>query len=143
MRIFIIILLSAGVLSCNSDPPIAPNPAEDLVGSWQPDNMNFPFFAADRLSHYLLDGNIDSLTAQARLQTVRTVADAFSEFERIRITEIKSDGTYIDTEGGVGRWAVDLRSRVLNLVDASGRQLKYGIHQSSLESYSKTSTQNA
>lgn len=101
------------MLSCLSKPPIVPNPAEDLVERWQPDNMSFSFFAADRLSHYQLDGNIVSLTAQTRLQAGRTVADASSEFEGIRITEIKSDGANIDTEGGVGQWPVVLRWRVL------------------------------
>lgn len=138
MRIFIITLLILSVLACGSDPPIAPNPAEDLVGSWQPDNMNFPYFASDRLTYYLIDENIDSLTAQVRLQAARAIADAYVIFERVRIVEIRRDGTYVDTEGRVGKWSVELQPEFLHLVDSEGRQLTYSVSQHSIDYFEKS-----
>lgn len=138
MRIFIITLLSLGVLACGTDPTFAPNPAEDLIGQWQATEMGFSYIFSGRLSYYLLDKNIDSLQVQARLQAARAIADTFVVFERVRITEFKEDGTYTDTEGGVGRWNVESRGNyLLNLVDSRGRQIEYGIHQSNFDYFEK------
>ncbi|MCE2439866.1 MAG: hypothetical protein J4F39_10635, partial [Candidatus Latescibacteria bacterium] len=124
-------LVRISVSGCKGEKSFEPDPVFGLVGHWVHSNSgNFQFIAAERLIGYLVDENIDSLTAQARLHTVRAITDSFLVFERIHIAQIRADGTYADSESGIGQWSVE--GDILNLVDARGRRVEYQYHMSNI-----------